>query len=49
MDNIFQKLCGFLTNHKCKKFIAKYVGIEAVEYHWKCRICGKRFWNYNDK
>ena len=46
MENLFQKICRFLTKHKYRKGIAKSVGIEPTEYHYRCRICGKRFWNY---
>lgn len=48
-DNIFQKLCCKLTNHKFRKLEGWSVGIEPTEYHWKCKICRKRFWNYKPK
>lgn len=47
MNNIFQKLCYLLTHHKYKHFIGWSVGIAPTEFHWQCKICGKRFWNYN--
>ena len=46
MENMFQKICRLLTKHKHRKGIAKSVGIYPTEYHYRCRICGKRFWNY---
>lgn len=45
--NILQKLCGKVTNHKFRKYQAKSVGIKPTEYHYKCKICGYRFWNYS--
>ena len=46
MDNWFQKLCDKLTKHRWRKLICWSEGIEPREYHYKCKICGKRFWNY---
>jgi len=46
MRNILQKLCGKLTNHKFRKAWAYSEGITPTEYHYKCKICGCRFWNY---
>lgn len=46
MSNWFQRLCCRLTNHRLRKGIAWSVGIEPTEFHYRCLICGKRFWNY---
>ena len=34
MENIFQKLCRLITNHKLRELIAWSEGIEPTEYHW---------------
>ena len=44
--NFLQRLCHKLTNHKFRKCYAWSEGIEPTEFHYKCLICGKKFWNY---
>jgi hypothetical protein len=44
--NIFQKICCKLTDHKFRKGIMYSEGIEPPEFHYQCKICGYRFWNY---
>ena len=46
MDNWFQRLCCKLTKHKLRAGTMWSVGIEPMEFHYKCLICGKHFWNY---
>ncbi len=41
-----QRLCCKLTKHRLRKGISFSVGIYPTEFHYKCLICGKRFWNY---
>lgn len=43
---LIQHICCTLTNHNWRKGEAYSVGITPTEYHYKCRLCGKRFWNY---
>lgn len=47
MDSILQKLCGMITDHKFRHLTGWSVGITPTEFHWRCSICGKNFWNYN--
>ena len=44
--NLMQRICEKLTDHKYRKGVACSVGIVPVEYHYQCRLCKKRFWNY---
>ena len=46
LENNFQRLCRIITNHKLRKGTMWSVGIEPREFHYKCLICGKTFWNY---
>ncbi len=43
---IIENLCEKITDHKFRKGTAYSEGITPTEYHYKCRICGHRFWNY---
>lgn len=47
-NNIFQKICCKITNHKFRKLRAQSVGIKPAEYHYTCRICRYHFWNYGE-
>lgn len=47
MDNVFQKLCELITHHKLRYLTGWSVGITPTEFHWQCKICGKRFCNYD--
>jgi len=44
-----QAVCQMLTNHRWRKLIAHSIGIYPVEYHWRCKICKKGFWNYKQE
>lgn len=44
--SILQRLCERITHHKWRKGYAYSVGISPIEYHYRCRICEKGFWNY---
>ena len=47
MENWFQKICRILTKHRFRKGTAWTVGkYRTREFYYKCRICGKTFWNY---
>lgn len=46
MGNIFQKICGRITKHKFRKLTAQSMTIVPTEYHYACKICRYRFWNY---
>ena len=46
MENVFQKLCRILTNHKWRTLEGWSEGVDPTEYHWQCKVCRKRFWNY---
>ena len=47
--NWLQRLCDRLTNHRWRKLLCWSEGIEPQEFHWRCRICGHRFWNYRGR
>lgn len=44
---ILQSLCCLLTDHKFRHLTGWSEGITPTEFHWQCKICGKRFWNYD--
>ena len=44
--SVFQKICELLTKHKWRKADGFDDYYEPTEYYWKCKICGKTFWNY---
>jgi hypothetical protein len=46
-DSWFQKLCCRITDHKLREPWAYSMGRFPCEYYYKCRICGKIFWNYD--
>lgn len=45
--NILQKICERTTHHRFRHLTGWSVGITPTEFHWRCSICGKNFWNYN--
>lgn len=40
------KLCGMITNHSLMKYEAESTVVSPTEYHYRCLICRRRFWNY---
>mgnify|MGYP000927921826 CR=1 FL=1 len=44
---VLQELCCLLTDHKFRHLTGWSYGITPTEFHWQCRICGKKFWNYD--
>lgn len=48
-NNIFQKLCKKITSHKYRECYGwcDYTDVRnPIEYHYRCKICGNKFWNY---
>lgn len=45
--NLFQRICEGITSHRLRMYEAESVGIEPIEYHYRCRVCRLGFWNYN--
>ena len=46
MTNIFQWLCQKTTHHKFRKGKVYSTAIFPTEYHYQCKLCRKRFWNF---
>lgn len=46
MQNLIQRLCEKFTHHKLRTGTMWSVGIEPQEFHYRCLLCGKHFWNY---
>lgn len=46
MGNLFQRICEKLTKHRIRRGTMWSDGIEPIEFHYKCLLCDKSFWNY---
>lgn len=47
MENWYQRICGFFTDHKYRVQVA-HADTDPREYYHECRLCKYFFWNYEE-